>query len=116
MAIAASELTVLQRPVNTSVDYSLMEYYLLQPIKSVIVALLNQGKKQQKPIDIDIRMNGVRMPVVQEAAHMGIVRSADSQESTINQNIGKARRTIYCLMGAGLHGDNSQDPDSSIHI
>ena len=35
-------------------------------------------------------MNGVRMPVVQEAAHMGIVRSADSQESTVNQNIEKA--------------------------
>ena len=116
MAIAASELTVLQRLVSTSVDYSLMENYLLQPIKSVIVALLNQGKKQQKPTDIDICMNGVRMPVVQEAAHTGIVRSADSQESTVNQNIEKARRTIYCLMGAGLHGNNGLDPDSSIHI
>ena len=38
MALAASELTVLQRLVNTSVDYSLLENYLLQPVKSVIVA------------------------------------------------------------------------------
>ena len=56
------------------------------------------------------------MPVVQEAAHMGIVRSVDNQESTVNQNIEKARRTMYWLMGAGLHGDNVLDPDSSIHI
>ncbi|MCG8047714.1 MAG: reverse transcriptase domain-containing protein, partial [Candidatus Thiodiazotropha endolucinida] len=116
MALVASELTVLQRLVNTSVDYSLMENYLLQPVKSVIVSLPNKGKKRQSPVDIDIHMNGVRMPVVQEAAHMGIIRSADSQESTVKQNIEKARRTIYCLMGAGLHGENGLDPDSSIHI
>ena len=52
MTKAASELIVLQRLVNTSVDYSLMENYLLQPIKSVIVALLNQGKKQQSRLTL----------------------------------------------------------------
>ena len=46
-------------------------------------------------------MDGVRMPVVKEAMHMGILRSADSQESAVNHNIDKARRTTYCLIGAG---------------
>lgn len=56
------------------------------------------------------------MPVGDEAAHIGIVRSTDSQESTVNQSIEKARRTVYSLMGAGLHGENGLDPATSIHI
>ena len=35
------------------------------------------------------------MPVVKEVMHMGILRSADSQESAVNHNIDKARRTTY---------------------
>ena len=48
--------------------------------------------------------------------HMGILHSADSQESAVNHNIDKARRTTCCLMGAGLHENNGLDPDTSIHI
>ena len=56
------------------------------------------------------------MSVVNEAMHMGILRSADSQESAVNHNIDKARLTTYCRMGAGLHGNNTLDPDTSVHI
>ena len=61
------------------------------------------------------------MPVVEEAMYMGILKtililwSADSQKSTVRKQVDKARRTIYCLMGVGLHGDNGLDPDTSIH-
>lgn len=117
MALAASTLTALQTLVNMSVDYSLMENYLLQPVKSVILAVLNEGNASRSiNTDISVFMNGERMPVVNEAMHMGILRSADSQESTVKNNMDKARRTIYCLMGAGLHGGNGLDPDTSIHI
>ena len=55
-----------------------MECYLLQPVKSVIVAMLKHCKDQAKLSDeINITMNGVKMPVVKEAMNMGI----DSQES-----------------------------------
>ena len=116
MVLVASEQSVLQRLVNTSVDFSLMENYLLRPVKSVILAIPNQSKKKPNAGDINILMNEERMPVVDEAAHMGIVRSTDSQESTVNQNIEKARRTVYSLMGAGLRGENGLDPATSIHI
>ena len=65
---------------------------------------------------INITINGVKMPVVKEVLHMGILRSADSQESAVNHNIDNARRTTYCLMGAGSHGNKGLDPDTSIHI
>ena len=96
-------------------DNSKLEKYILQPDKSFILAVLNQCKRTQE-IDTNITMDGVRMPVVTEAMHMGILRSADSQESAVNHNIDKARRTTYCLMGAGLHGNNGLDPDTAIHI
>lgn len=56
------------------------------------------------------------MPVVSESMHMGILRSANSQETAVQENIKKARRTIHSLMGAGLHGENGLDPDTSIHL
>ena len=76
MALGASGLAILQRLVSTAVDNSKLERYILQPNKSFILSVLNQCKRAQE-IDINITMDGVRMPVVTEAVHMGILRSAD---------------------------------------
>ena len=48
LAAATSSLTALQKIVFNSVDYSIMERYLLQPVKSVIVAMLKHCKDQAK--------------------------------------------------------------------
>ena len=56
------------------------------------------------------------MPVVQQTMHVGILRSANSQESAVEENIRKARRAIYGLMAAGLHGENGLDPETSIQL
>ena len=66
--------------------------------------------------DIAINIGSKPMPIVSESMHMGILRSANSQESAIQDNIKKARRTIHSLMGAGLQGENGLDPDTSIHL
>ena len=47
---------------------------------------------------------------------MGILRSADTQETAVAYNIQKARRTVYSLMGSGLHGENGLDPETSTHL
>ena len=56
------------------------------------------------------------MPVLQDVMYVGILRLADTQETAIRENIQKARRTIYSLMGSGLHGHNGVDPETSIHL
>ena len=56
------------------------------------------------------------MPVVNETMHMGILRSNDTQETAVSQNITKAQRTLYSLMASGLHGENGLDPETSIHL
>ncbi|MCG7866749.1 MAG: hypothetical protein JAY74_10300 [Candidatus Thiodiazotropha taylori] len=117
MALGASSLDTLQRLVTAAVDNSKLERYILQPAKSVILAAVTQCRRASAGnLDINISMDGVKMPVVTETMHLGILRSADSQLSTVTHNIDKARRTTYCLMGAGLHGHNGLDPDTSIHV
>ena len=61
-------------------------------------------------------MKGQPMSVVQETMHMGILRSANSQESAVEENIKTTRRTIYALMAAGLHGENGLDPETSFRL
>ena len=56
------------------------------------------------------------VPMVEETMHMGILRSAETQDTTVSYNIQKARRTVYRLMGLGFHGENGLDPETSVHL
>ena len=48
--------------------------------------------------------------------HVGILRSANSQESPVDENIKKACRSIYGLMAAGLDGENGLDTETSVQL
>ena len=114
-AVLAENKRILQLLVDIAVDYSVMERFLLQPVKSVLLQIFNHLKRC--PInDTVVKMKDMPMPIVEEAMHMGILRSADTQETAVAYNMQKARRTVYCLMGSGLHGENSLDPETSIHL
>ena len=57
------------------------------------------------------------MPVVEQTTHMGIPRSSSDQEMhAVETNIQKAQRTMYSLMGAGLHGENGLDPETAVSL
>jgi hypothetical protein len=57
------------------------------------------------------------MPVVDKATHIGITRSdTNSARTTVDENIRKAGRATYSLMGTGLHGENGLDPETSISL
>ena len=88
-----------------------MERLFLQPVKSVILEII-QPCGQLEDNDFQITMKGVPLPVVEEVMHMGILRSADTQEAAVRKNMQKARRTKYSLMGSGLHGHNGLDPET----
>jgi hypothetical protein len=93
--------------------------YQLQPAKSVILPV----KSKIKTIEtnegfwkIDNTGNKI-MPVVDKATHIGITRSdTTSARTTVDENIRKARRATYSLMGTGLHGKNGLDPETSISL
>jgi hypothetical protein len=59
------------------------------------------------------------MPTVEKSAHLGILRSKSNQKtenSQIEQNITKARRTAYSLLSTGFYGKNGPDPITSISL
>jgi outer membrane protein TolC len=41
---------------------------------------------------------------------------AENAEVNVSNNLAKARRTLYSLFGAGLHGENGLDPLTIIHL
>ena len=55
------------------------------------------------------------MPTVDKTMHVGICHLADTDETAVAENVKKARRTLYSLMSAGLHGENGLDPETSLH-
>ena len=115
MSLLAENKRILQLLVDIAVDFSGMERFLLQSIKHVLLQILKHLRRTHIG-DTVMTMKGQPMPVVQEAMHMGILRSTDTQEGAVSHNIQKARRTVYSLMGSGLHGENELDPETSIHL
>ena len=106
----------LQLMLDMGFDYSSMENYLLQPVKSVIV-VAEPNKRKQYNSDREWNLGGAPMPRVTSTTHMGIPRSSvkfSPEEVTVN--IQKARRAMYSLMPAGLHGENGLDPQTAVHV
>ena len=114
-AILAETKIILQLLVDTAVDYSVMERFLLQPIKSELFQIFNHLRRCPSE-DTEVKMKGQPMPIVEEAMHMGIPPSADTHETAVTFNIQEAMRTVYSLIGSGLIGENSLDPETSIHL
>jgi hypothetical protein len=51
--------------------------------------------------------------------HLGITHHRNYRKTTstqIQQNIEKSRRTLYSLLGAGLHGKNGLSPTACLHL
>jgi hypothetical protein len=56
-------------------------------------------------------LDGDMIPVQGADTHLGLQRdSSNSSQSTIDNNLGVARKTLYALMGSGLHGKNRLHP------
>ena len=105
VAILVENKRILQLLIDIVVDYSGMDRYLLQPIKSVLLEIV-QHAGRSPPDDTVVTMKEQPMPIVEEAMHMGVLRSADTQETAGLHNIQKARCTVY----------NGLDPETSIHL
>ena len=103
--------------VDIAVDFSKREGYLLQPQKSVVIPINTCKKSKMLEIkDCYWKLDGKDMPIVAQAAHIGIQKSetSNSTQSTVNENITKATKALYSQMGVGLHGENGIDPETLI--
>ena len=89
--------------------------FLIQLIESVVLSVPYKTTDKQDS-DIQIKVADRTSPVVTQTMHMGIMHSANSQDSAVHENIKNARRIFHSLIGAGFHGENGLDPDNTIHL
>lgn len=115
VALISNNPLELQILINIVANYSKNEGYTLQPAKSVILPI-----KSNKTVDMGNEfwnINGNNMPVVTNTTHIGIHKcEKDSARSTVEENIKRARRTTYSLMGSGFHGKNGLDPETILTL
>ena len=114
--VAADCPEVLQSLLDIGVDYSKIERYILQPVKSVVIETLNKLRRSREKSNNPWDLDGDNMPTVDKIMHVGICRSAYTDETAVAENVKKARRTLYSMMSAGLHGENGLDPETSLHL
>ncbi|KAK3087469.1 hypothetical protein FSP39_006351 [Pinctada imbricata] len=101
--------------------YANLENYTLSEQKSKIMIFNN---KEPTPTDL-FTLNGKPIEIVNCYKHLGITRRDNRGKTlteTVEDAIKTARRTIYSLMGAGLHGYNGVNPkvertaDAAVYI
>ena len=103
---------------DIAVDNSDMERFELQVKKSVEIVVYPKDKKapDENPV---IYMRNDEMKQVDSATHLGIIRSSSTQKTAklnVEENIKKARRTVYSLIPSGLHGNSGLDTETKIHL
>ena len=82
-AVGADSPWVLQFLLDIGVDHSKMERYILQPVKSVVLEILNKLRRTRQESSARWDLDGVKMPTVDKTMHVGICRSANTDESAV---------------------------------
>ncbi|CAC5360197.1 unnamed protein product [Mytilus coruscus] len=118
IALISEEPDQAQLLINMACDYAYMEGYQLQPTKSVVFNITNR-KRKQYPVTTTFAMGPHEMPSVKSATHLGIIRTTSLKENmtaNVEENIKKARRSAYSLLGGGFHGHNGLDVETMVHL
>lgn len=109
--ISASETGMKVLVGIAAQDARIQRYsYSTQKTKLMVI-----NQKDNKPISV--QLNGERIAMTCQERHLGVERTtSDSPKATISSRIKEARRALYRLAGAGLHGLNGVGPRVSIHM
>ena len=110
--LIADEKPELQAMLDYSYDYSRRHQYSIHPEKSTVTHYI---KKSTKPKEDWTLGEGI-MTETDKFNHLGIDWTAEKTTPDILGRINTARKTVYALMGNGVHGQNGLSPATSIHI
>ena len=108
----------LQRLHHMGYGHSALEHNILQSLKSVVLVVEpTKAKRKTSDSNFTWTFGSVEMPQVKKTTHMGMMRTCVLSDSLgVETNVQKARRSLYSLLPAGLHGENGLDPESAIHV
>jgi len=103
--------------INITNNFANEERYQLQPKKTVAINLKTKHKGADSADAFTL--GETTLNNVDSAQHLGVHRTASVAENAdvnVNSNLSKARRALYSLFGAGLHGENGLDPATAIQL
>ncbi|KAH3736211.1 hypothetical protein DPMN_042774 [Dreissena polymorpha] len=94
------------------------ERYLLQLTKTVALNI-KPSRRATIPQSESFKLGEIDLNSVDTSVHLGITRKTsvcETVEVNVETNISKARRVLYSLLGAGLHGHNGLDHKSMLDL
>lgn len=103
----------MQCMLNVSKSYSEDHYYDIHPIKSTVTLAVSSKKDPVLP-ECTWSLGDAEMPITDSFSHLGITWVDGNPD--VSERIQLARRTVYSLMGAGLHGENGSSPAASVKL
>jgi hypothetical protein len=103
----------MQAMIEMCFNYSKVHQYSLHPEKSTVTTYLSHRKEPDK---WQWRLGNELMPTVDSFTHLGLEWTEGNMSPDVNCRISLARKTVYALMGTGLHGVNGLSPVVSLHI
>ena len=104
----------LQAQLNIVERYASERRYTINASKSGLVI---SGHTQNASRHIIWTMNGIEIPILEEVVHLGLTRVEDgSAHKLIDDRIRKGRRTLYALIGTGVHGSNGVGIDKCLTV
>lgn len=107
-AVLSNSATDAQVALDLVDEYARNHRYKINATKS---ATISYGSSVQLGLEI----GGEEIPYCEESMHLGVCRNTDNKLN-VDYRIQLARKTMYALMGAGLHGKNGLAPHVSYHI
>ena len=118
MMVLAPNLPELQVIMAMIEDYANAEQYNIHPTKSEIIPFNMKSDEGLTHLmsNSPVTLNGNPVPIKETTTHLGIKRGLTSSKLTVEARISTGRRTLYALMGAGLHGTNGLPVKISIKL
>ena len=118
MLAMATDMGDAQSLMSLISYYANAEHYVIHPEKSVIVPYHVKSKAELEHLieTRPIQMNQKGVPIKKEMTHLGITRNNSQPNANIEDRISCARKTLYALMGSGLHGLNGLPVAVSMHL
>ncbi|KAK3108897.1 hypothetical protein FSP39_018158 [Pinctada imbricata] len=115
LALLHRETTNLQALTTIVHNKTCKDRFTINPSKSELVCIKNSKRTTATIGDVNITMGEGQIKQVTETKHLGIERNESNTPNT-QERIKTARKTVYSLLGAGLHGCNGISPIISFNM
>ena len=118
MIIMATTPFQLQALITLATMFANDEHHVIHPKKTVIVPYHVKSSSQLNFLKEESpwTTNNVAIPVKDEMVHLGIKRNISQPNVTVDDRVTCARKTMFSMMGCGLHGFNGLPVKTSLKL